>query len=184
MIEMLDWRVTVPVREAAIGFERDHKVHRLVIRTDAPRGWACKLDVALEARKNVIDLSREVDTLWVELTRDMLPEAGLYRAQVRGINGEAVRHSSLFYLRVEKSIDAVDGFPVVIPSEMAQMEARMTALKEQTEDLAAHPPRAGAGGTWQVWDPEAGGYLDSGVETGVPQAMTAGALRKILMGGN
>lgn len=180
---MLDWRIVAPERYA-VGFEGDHLVHRLSIRTDLPAGWACKLDVALGGRKNVIDLNRTGDELWVELTRDMLPEAGLYRAQVRGLCGEAVRHSGLFYLDVGRSIDALEGFPEAVPSELAQMEARMTALKARTEEVATHPPMPGEGGTWQVWDPAVGSYADSGVETGVPQAMTAEALRKILMGGN
>lgn len=180
---MRDWRIVAPERYA-IGFEGDHLVHRLSIRTDAPAGWSFKLDAALGGRKNVIDLNRDGDTLWVELTRDMLPEAGLYRAQVRGLCGEAVRHSGLFYLDVGRSIGAVEGFPEAVPSELAQMEARMTALKAQTEDIAAHPPKPGEGGVWQVWDPAVGAYVDSGVETGIPQVMTADALRKILMGGN
>ena len=173
MIELKNWRVRMEVRDRELGYESDHLHRRLEIAADLDAGWAVKLDMALGKVKNVVDLERTGDVLWVELTRDILASDGLYRCQLRGLKGDTVAHSNQFKLLVSGSINAVEAFPSVEPSELAQMEARVTQAKadavaaaDRAEAAAVHPPKLSEDQTWMVWDLESGAYQDTGVYSG------------------
>ena len=173
MIRLDNWRVLMEVRDRELGYESDHLHRRLEIAVDLDAGWAVKLDMALGKAKNVVDLERTGDVLWVELTRDILASDGLYRCQLRGLKGDTVAHSNQFELLVSGSINAVEAFPSVEPSELAQMEARVTQAKadavaaaDRAEAAAVHPPKLSEDQTWMVWDLESGAYQDTGVYSG------------------
>ena len=173
MIRLDNWRVLMEVRDRELGYESDHLHRRLEIAVDLDAGWAVKLDMALGKAKNVVDLERTGDVLWVELTRDILASDGLYRCQLRGLKGDTVAHSNQFELLVSGSINAAEAFPGVEPSELAQMEARVTQAKadavaaaDRAEAAAVHPPRLSGDQTWMVWDLESGAYQDTGVYSG------------------
>ena len=173
MIELKNWRVRMEVRDRELGYESDHLHRRLEIAVDLDAGWAVKLDMALGKAKNVVDLERTGDVLWVDLTRDILASDGLYRCQLRGLKGDTVAHSNQFELLVSGSINAVEAFPSVEPSELAQMEARVTQAKadavaaaDRAEAAAVHPPKLSGDQTWMVWDLESGAYQDTGVYSG------------------
>lgn len=173
MIRLDNWRVRMEVRDRELGYESDHLHRRLEIAADLDAGWAVKLDMALGKVKNVVDLERTGDVLWVELTRDILAADGLYRCQLRGLKGDTVAHSNQFELLVSGSINAVEAFPSVEPSELAQMEARVTQAKadavaaaDRAEAAAVHPPKLSEDQTWMVWDLESGAYQDTGVYSG------------------
>ena len=141
MIRLDNWRVLMEVRDRELGYESDHLHRRLEIAADLDAGWAVKLDMALGKAKNVVDLERTGDVLWVDLTRDILASDGLYRCQLRGLKGDTVAHSNQFELLVSGSINAAEAFPSVEPSELAQMEARVTQAKA---DAVAAADRAEA----------------------------------------
>ena len=173
MIRLDNWRVRMEVRDRELGYESDHLHRRLEIAVDLDAGWAVKLDMALGKAKNVVDLERTGDVLWVDLTRDILAADGLYRCQLRGLKGDTVAHSNQFELLVSGSINAVEAFPSVEPSELAQMEARVTQAKadavaaaDRAEAAAVHPPKLSGDQTWMVWDLESGAYQDTGVYSG------------------
>ena len=173
MIRLDNWRVRMEVRDRELGYESDHLHRRLEIAVDLDAGWAVKLDMALGKAKNVVDLERTGDVLWVDLTRDILASDGLYRCQLRGLKGDTVAHSNQFELLVSGSINAVEAFPSVEPSELAQMEARVTQAKadavaaaDRAEAAAVHPPKLSEDQTWMVWDLESGAYQDTGVYSG------------------
>ena len=173
MIRLDNWRVRMEVRDRELGYESDHLHRRLEIAADLDAGWAVKLDMALGKAKNVVDLERTGDVLWVELTRDILASDGLYRCQLRGLKGDTVAHSNQFELLVSGSINAAEAFPSVEPSELAQMEARVTQAKadavaaaDRAEAAAVHPPKLSGDQTWMVWDLESGAYQDTGVYSG------------------
>ena len=170
MIRLDNWRVRMEVRDRELGYESDHLHRRLEIAVDLDAGWAVKLDMALGKAKNVVDLERTGDVLWVDLTRDILASDGLYRCQLRGLKGDTVAHSNQFELLVSGSINAAEAFPSVEPSELAQMEARVTQAKadavaaaDRAEAAAVHPPKLSGDQTWMVWDLESGAYQDTGV---------------------
>ena len=173
MIELKNWWVSLDLGDRMIGYESDHLHRRLEIAADLDAGWAVKLDMALGKAKNVVDLERTGDVLWVELTRDILASDGLYRCQLRGLKGDTVAHSNQFELLVSGSINAAEAFPGVEPSELAQMEARVTQAKadavaaaDRAEAAAVHPPKLSGDQTWMVWDLESGAYQDTGVYSG------------------
>ena len=173
MIRLDNWRVLMEVRDRELGYESDHLHRRLEIAADLDAGWAVKLDMALGKAKNVVDLERTGDVLWVDLTRDILASDGLYRCQLRGLKGDTVAHSNQFELLVSGSINAAEAFPSVEPSELAQMEARVTQAKadavaaaDRAEAAAVHPPKLSGDQTWMVWDLESGAYQDTGVYSG------------------
>ena len=173
MIRLDNWRVLMEVRDRELGYESDHLHRRLEIAVDLDAGWAVKLDMALGKAKNVVDLERTGDVLWVELTRDILAADGLYRCQLRGLKGDTVAHSNQFELLVSGSINAAEAFPSVEPSELAQMEARVTQAKadavaaaDRAEAAAVHPPKLSGDQTWMVWDLKSGAYQDTGVYSG------------------
>ena len=173
MIRLDNWRVRMEVRDRELGYESDHLHRRLEIAADLDAGWAVKLDMALGKVKNVVDLERTGDVLWVDLTRDILASDGLYRCQLRGLKGDTVAHSNQFELLVSGSINAAEAFPSVEPSELAQMEARVTQAKadavaaaDRAEAAAVHPPKLSEDQTWMVWDLESGAYQDTGVYSG------------------
>ena len=173
MIRLDNWRVRMEVRDRELGYESDHLHRRLEIAVDLDAGWAVKLDMALGKVKNVVDLERTGDVLWVDLTRDILASDGLYRCQLRGLKGDTVAHSNQFELLVSGSINAAEAFPSVEPSELAQMEARVTQAKadavaaaDRAEAAAVHPPKLSEDQTWMVWDLESGAYQDTGVYSG------------------
>ena len=173
MIELKNWWVSLDLGDRMIGYESDHLHRRLEIATDLDAGWAVKLDMALGKAKNVVDLERTGDALWVDLTRDILAADGLYRCQLRGLKGDTVAHSNQFELLVSGSINAVEAFPSVEPSELAQMEARVTQAKadavaaaDRAEAAAVHPPKLSGDQTWMVWDLESGAYQDTGIYSG------------------
>lgn len=141
MIRLDNWWVSLDLGDRMIGYESDHLHRRLEIAVDLDAGWAVKLDMALGKAKNVVDLERTGDVLWVDLTRDILASDGLYRCQLRGLKGDTVAHSNQFELLVSGSINAAEAFPSVEPSELAQMEARVTQAKA---DAVAAADRAEA----------------------------------------
>lgn len=168
MITMRNWIVENTVHDSLIGYERDHLARRLEISTDLGPEWALKLDLERDGKKNVVDLERDGDVLYVDLTRDMLAGDGHYRAQLRGLSGEVVRHSNVFWLVVSNSINAIDSFPPLKPTEMAQMEERVTKAKDEAvaaaetvKQYSGNPPII-QDGTWWIWDAESKSYMDTG----------------------
>ncbi|MGE4549626.1 MAG: hypothetical protein AB7C89_08775, partial [Intestinibacillus sp.] len=105
-------------------------------QTDISVDWTVKLDVQSKSGANIIDLIRDGDTLYVDLTRAMLQDVGDYYCQLRGANGDMVQHSNQFRLWVNSSINATETLPPLEPSEFSQMEARITELKTATETAA------------------------------------------------
>lgn len=160
MITMQNWHVCVPDESRHIGYKKDNLAHRLIILTDAPADWMFKLDVQHGSEKNVIDLLRDGDALYVDLTREMLLKDGQHAWQVRGMFGDIVQHSNVFYLYVSGSINASHAFPDPLPIEFEQLEKRVTDIRDEAEGYALNPPIIAANGNWLVYSD--GGYVDSG----------------------
>ncbi len=131
MIRMKDWKVFCPETDRVLGHVGDNLLRRLEIETDTGPEWSVVLDFEKGSGKNVAAMSRTDNILWIDLTDEMLGKNGTYTAQLRGINGEKVAHSNLFTLIINRSINAIDSFPPLKPSEIAQLEAEMNRLKAE-----------------------------------------------------
>lgn len=154
MLYMEDWIVRAP-DHYSLGFEGDHLAACIQLSAPLPEGWDLKVDVEREGRKNVIQLQREGDLFSAQLTSEMLGADGYYFLQIRGSNGEVVKHSNVFLAMVYHSINATHEFPPALPSEFQQMERRLTALNQ-------HPPKAGDG-VWLVWNVDQEAYEPSDI---------------------
>lgn len=179
MFTLQNWVLTAPP-EKKLGHETDNRLNTIVIASDLDSGWSCKLDAEQPSCGlcNVIDLVGKGGTLTAEITADMFPADGEWNLQVRGTNGSVVAHSTICTVLVGRSLNAIDFFPPVEPSEMAQMEARMTTLKVQTEQAAADAEEAAirqpriVNGVWETWDAASGQYTTTGVSAIGPQGET------------
>ena len=179
MFTLQNWVLTAPP-DSRLGHETDNRLNTIVIASDLDSGWSCKLDAEQPSCGlcNVIDLVGNGGTLTAEITADMFPADGEWNLQVRGTNGSVVAHSTICTVLVGRSLNAIDFFPPVEPSEMAQMEARMTTLKVQTERAAADAEEAAirqpqiVNGVWETWDAASGRYTTTGVSAIGPQGET------------
>ena len=130
----------------------------------------------------MLALAQQGGLLTADLERAHLAESGLCRAQVRGLNGTRERRSNIFYLEIGPSINALEQFEPLEPSEFAQMEQEITAhsaaaqaaaaqaeqAADRAEQAAVHAPTV-QNGVWWVFDPASGAYIDTGVAAQGPQ---------------
>ena len=152
MLSMEDWKIRAP-DHYSLGFQGDHLATEIQLSAQLPEGWDLKMDVEKDGKKNIIQLERNGDIFSARLTSAMLAEDGSYFMQVRGTNGDVVRHSNVFLAMVYHSVEAVQAFPSPLPSEFEQMERRLTVLNQ-------HPPKPGDG-VWLVWNEEREQYEPS-----------------------
>ena len=138
MIRLDNWRVRMEVRDRELGYESDHLHRRLEIAADLDAGWAVKLDMALGKAKNVVDLERTGDVLWVELTRDILAADGLYGA-VSFINQNGCGESSRNLRRTRDVLLGLAAHPNVygvvaigLGCEINRMDDFLAELKART----------------------------------------------------
>lgn len=89
------------------------------------------------------------------LTSDMLPFAGKYTMQLRGINGDKVTHSDVFDTWVKESIEPGDTYNPV-PSEFYQIEQNVTEMNN-------NPPYPSDDGYWMIWDVNKHEYTKSDI---------------------
>ena len=73
--------------------------------------------------------------------------------QLRGTQGEAVKHTNVISVYVPGSLSGDAKWPEV-PSEFSQMEQRIRELNE-------HPSIPGENGFWLVWDADKHEYAES-----------------------
>ena len=184
MITMKAWQVYADnPHDLRIGYQGENLARRLEIAVEPAEDWQYKLDLCSAAgQANVLALAQQGGLLTADLERAHLAESGLCRAQVRGLNGTRERRSNIFYLEIGPSINALEQFEPLEPSEFAQMEQEITAhsaaaqaaaaqaeqAADRAEQAAVHAPTV-QNGVWWVFDPASGAYIDTGVAAQGPQ---------------
>lgn len=155
---MQDWEVPCE-KPYCLGFEGDSNVTLLDLYADIDdyENWSLVLDVEKDGQANIINLLRQGKVFSVLLDSSMLADDGVYTMQVRGTNGDKVKHSNKFYAKVNDSINAEDMFPPEIPSEFTQIE-------KQVKEYSTHPPIPGQNGYWLIWDSLEQDYVESEYE--------------------
>lgn len=154
MLKLRDWHISVPEGGVTVGFEGDNLMYRLEIDSDLGPEWLVKLDIQRGGAWDIIALEREGTKLYVDLTREMLGRHGAYTAQIRGMNGELEAHSERFYLRVRESVNALEGFPPCLPTELRQVEEKMEKMLETAETMGDDRYLKLTGG--EIWDGNSG----------------------------
>ena len=119
--------------------------------TKLDRSWT--LLVQADKHLDIIALVPMEGGLGVDLTAEMLALFGYYTVQLKGVQGELVRHTNQVRIFIPDSLSGDANWPEV-PSEFSQVEANIRELGE-------HPPIPGDGGFWLVWDLDEERYVTS-----------------------
>lgn len=160
-----------------LAFEKNNSVDVINVIVDTDESWTYKLDVRYpdkcctsEPLYNIINLTRTGNLCTAIFTSDMLPFAGKYTMQLRGINGDKVSHSDVFDTWVKYSIEPGSTYDPV-PSEFYQIEARLDdkvdeakQYAENAEIASTRMPKISSNETWLIWDAEIGDYVDTGIK--------------------
>ena len=153
VIHYEDWRLWADPGPA-IARQYDNLTRRLEITGDLPEGWDWTLLVQADREHlDLIALRPMEGGLGVDLTAEMLALSGYYTIQLRGNQGELVRHTNQVRIFIPSSLSGDANWPE-LPSEFSQAEADIRALN-------AHPPIPGDGGYWLVWDLDGEKYVTS-----------------------
>lgn len=146
------WTISLPPGESVIGRQYDNLTRSIVI-SGVPDGWAWTLLVEAVGKLDIIDLEPVEGGVGVNLTAQMLALSGFYALQLRGTQGDLVRHTNVLQVLVPKSLSGSATWPTV-PSAVEQ-------VLQQMEELNQHPPYPGDGGYWMVWDLDTNAYIES-----------------------
>ena len=160
MIQFSDWHIQLD--GALLARQYDNLSAALIVAGDIPDGWVWDMLVKAKGNLNIIRLSEMEDGVGAILTDEMLAISGYYTMQLRGTQGETVKHTNKIQVFVPDSLSGNVQWPT-IPSEFSQLEARVNADADRAEDAASHQPYPNPDtGTWWTWDAETGAYTDTG----------------------
>ena len=151
MIIFKDWTLSGPMEVIARQYDNLSRV--LLVTGDLPEGYTWDMLVQVGRAMDIIHLYPMEGGVGAVLTKDQLSQSGYYQMQLRGIQGDVVRHTNVIQVPIPPSLSGSGQWPTV-PSEFSQMEARM-------REIVAHPPIPGDNGCWQLWDPDTGEYAES-----------------------
>lgn len=152
-----------------LAFEKNNNVDVINVIVDTDESWTYKLDVrypdkccTAEPLYNIINLTRTGNLCTAILTSDMLPFAGKYTMQLRGINGDKVSHSDVFDTWVKYSIEPGSTYNPV-PSEFYQIEDNITKIEANVTEMNNNPPYPSDDGYWMIWDVNKHEYTKSDI---------------------
>lgn len=153
MITFSNW--TISALGVPIARQYDNLSRRLDVLGDLPEGWSWAMLVKSGESLNIIDLSPVDGGVGVTLTGDMLSLSGYYSMQLRGTQGDVVRHTNIIQTYIPESLSGDAQWPSV-PSEFTQIEQNMIAINN-------NPPKPGLDGNWMIYDPDTGEYEGSDI---------------------
>lgn len=138
-----------------LAYQYDNKTRVLLVSGDLPDGWTWDMLVSVGDNLDIIRLSPMEGGVGVVLTAEMLALPGYYVMQLRGTQGELVRHTNQMTVFIPPSLSGDANWPE-IPSEFTQLEQRVN-------EAAEHYPQIGEDATWLTYDVESGAWKDTGV---------------------
>ena len=152
VFDPIKWTISLPPGESVIARQYDNLTRSIVV-TGVPEGWDWTLLVQASGKLDIIDLEPMEGGVGVNLTAQMLALSGFYTIQLRGTQGDLVRHTNVLQVLVPKSLSGSATWPTV-PSAVEQ-------VLQQMEELNQHPPYPGDDGYWMVWDLDTHAYVES-----------------------
>lgn len=153
MITFNNWIISVC--GAPIAMQYDNLSRAITVLGDIPDGWTWAMLVEASGKLNIIALSPVDGGVGATLTKDMLPLSGYYTMQLKGMQGEVVRHSNSIQVFIPSSLSGDAQWPTV-PSEFTQVEQNIIAINN-------NPPKPGPNGCWMIYDPDTGEYEESDI---------------------
>lgn len=151
MLIFTDWEIRNDGE--LIARQYDNLSRELLVVGDIPDGYTWEMLVQTGDNFNIIALTRDRDGLSVSMTSDMLALAGVYVMQLRGTQGDVVKHTNVVQVYIPESMSGDAAWPT-LPSEFSQAEAVI-------RELNAHPPIPGNEGFWLIWNTVTGEYEKS-----------------------
>ncbi|MBQ3134696.1 MAG: collagen-like protein [Oscillospiraceae bacterium] len=156
MIQFKDWQIWADPRLTLQ--QNDHLSRELRVSGPLPEGWDWTMLVQADGQMDIWPLAPCQNGVSTLLTAQQLGPGGFYRMQLRGTQGETVRHSNVITLFVPRSLCGDKQWPV-LPTEFSDAERRILTARDEAENFSNHPPIL-QNGTWWLWDGE--NYADSG----------------------
>lgn len=146
-----NWKITKP--SGTLGYQYDNLTRELVVQGDLPEGWAWDILVSASGKGDTWPLALGDGQASITLTDDNLSVHGEYYLQLRGTNGDQVRHTNVITAYNSRSLSGAGQWPT-LPTEWIQAE-------KDIKELNAHPPVPGSNGYWLLWDLSSHSYQES-----------------------
>lgn len=147
-----DW-VLSKSQGGLLGYQYDNLTRKLVVQGDLPEGWAWDILVSASGNSDTWPLALGDGQASITLTDDNLSVRGEYYLQLRGTNGDQVRHTNVITAYNSRSLSGAGQWPT-LPTEWIQAE-------KDIKELNAHPPVPGSNGYWLLWDLSSHSYQES-----------------------
>lgn len=154
MIQFSNWQLSNPCG-TPIARQYDNLSVSLIVVGDLPDGWEWAMLVECQGNLNIIPLSPVEGGVGATLTDDMLALSGYYTMQLRGTQGDVVRHTNQIQVFIPESLSGDAQWPEV-PSEFTEIEQNIIAINN-------NPPKPGSNGFWLIYNPETGEYEESDI---------------------
>lgn len=160
MIQYRDWYIWTQGQVVARQF--DHMTRSLEVVGELPEGWEWTAIVRVGEYMDYLPLTRTQEGASITLTAQQLALPGMYSVQLRGKQGELVRHTNVLSVYVPASLSGDANWPEV-PSEFTRLEQRVLSAGEQAADTARQAEAAAAEITAgiQHFDQVVGGALET-----------------------
>lgn len=147
-----DWVLSKP-QGGLLGYQYDNLTRELVVQGDLPEGWTWDILVSASGKGDTWPLALGDGQASITLTDDNLSVRGEYYLQLRGTNGDQVRHTNVITAYNSRSLSGAGQWPT-LPTEWIQAE-------KDIKELNAHPPVPGENGYWMLWDLDTHSYVQS-----------------------
>lgn len=147
-----DWVLSKP-QGGLLGYQYDNLTRELVVQGDLPEGWTWDILVSASGNSDTWPLALGDGQASITLTDDNLSVRGEYYLQLRGTNGDQVRHTNVITAYNSRSLSGAGQWPT-LPTEWIQAE-------KDIKELNAHPPVPGSNGYWLLWDLSSHSYQES-----------------------
>lgn len=147
-----DW-VLSKSQGGLLGYQYDNLTRELVVQGDLPEGWTWDMLVSASGKGDTWPLALGDGQASITLTDDNLSVRGEYYLQLRGTNGDQVRHTNVITAYNSRSLSGAGQWPT-LPTEWIQAE-------KDIKELNAHPPVPGSNGYWLLWDLSSHSYQES-----------------------
>ena len=147
-----DWVLSKP-QGGLLGYQYDNLTRELAVQGDLPEGWTWDMLVSASGNSDTWPLALGDGQASITLTDDNLSVRGEYYLQLRGTNGDQVRHTNVITAYNSRSLSGAGQWPT-LPTEWIQAE-------KDIKELNAHPPVPGSNGYWLLWDLSSHSYQES-----------------------
>ena len=170
-----DW-VLSKSQGGLLGYQYDNLTRELVVQGDLPEGWTWDILVSASGKGDTWPLALGDGQASITLTDDNLSVRGEYYLQLRGTNGDQVRHTNVITAYNSRSLSGAGKWPT-LPTEWIQAE-------KDIKELNAHPPVPGLNGYWLLWDLSSHSYQESDLPVpvgpaGPPNVLEIGTVKTL-----